>query len=146
MWSFVRHKGNDIWLWASRAARRGLAICRRTRQVVGYAVGKRTIETCRRLWRSIPIKHRRKHCFTDFWQAYFAVIPDEQHTACDKGDGETCYIERFNNTLRQRLGRLVRRTLSFSKCEWMHEACIRLFLWRYNTERAIVYLQSVKQP
>jgi insertion element IS1 protein InsB len=138
MWSFVRHKGNDIWLW--------LAICRRTRQVVGYAVGKRTIETCRRLWHSIPVGYRCKHCFTDFWKAYFAVIPKEQHTACDKGDGETCYVERFNNTLRQRLGRLVRRTLSFSKCEWMHETSIRLFLWRYNIERRQAYLQKVRQP
>ncbi|MGK7915046.1 MAG: IS1 family transposase, partial [Prochloraceae cyanobacterium] len=32
-----------------------------------------------------------------------------------KGTGLTSYIERFNNTLRQRVSRLVRDTLSFSK-------------------------------
>ena len=35
--------------------------------------------------------------------------------------------ERFNNILRQRLGRFVRKTLSFSKCDLMHELCLRLF-------------------
>ena len=49
-----------------------------------------------------------------------------------KGDGETGHIERFNNVLRQRLARFVRRTLSLSKIDMMHEACSRLFLRAYN--------------
>lgn len=36
------------------------------------------------------------------------------------------------NTLRQRLGRFVRKSLSFSKSEEMHEVCLRLFLHSYN--------------
>jgi IS1 family transposase len=31
------------------------------------------------------------------------------------GSGKTNHIERFNNTMRQRISRLVRKTLSFSK-------------------------------
>lgn len=69
---------------------------------------------------------------TDFWEAYNKVIPDEQHTACGKGSGQTAHVERWNNTLRQRLGRFVRKSLSFSKSETMHEICLRLFLHRYN--------------
>jgi hypothetical protein len=72
----------------------------------------------------------------DFWAAYQAVIPDEQHTAVGKEAGETVHVERWNNTLRQRLARLVRMTLSFSKSVVMHEACLLLFLHRYNRERA----------
>jgi IS1 family transposase len=34
-----------------------------------------------------------------------------------KETGETAHIERLNNTWRQRLSRLVRQTLSFSKKE-----------------------------
>ena len=45
------------------------------------------------------------------------------------------HIKRFNNTLHQRLGRFVRRTLSFSKTDTMHENCLRLFLHEYNTQR-----------
>jgi hypothetical protein len=43
------------------------------------------------------------------------VIPQEQHTAVGKETGETAHVERWNNTLRQRLARFVRMTLSFSR-------------------------------
>ena len=42
------------------------------------------------------------------------------------------------NTLRQRLARFVHMTLSFSKSALMHEACLLLFLHRYNLDRAIL--------
>lgn len=41
-------------------------------------------------------------------------------------------MERFNLTLRQRVGRLVRKTLSFSKSPLMHLLCLRLFIDSYN--------------
>ena len=47
---------------------------------------------------------------------------------CDKSEGETCHVERWNCTLRQRLGRFVHKTLSFSKCDRMHELALRLFI------------------
>ncbi|PSO81021.1 MAG: hypothetical protein BRC44_05585 [Cyanobacteria bacterium QS_4_48_99] len=49
-----------------------------------------------------------------------------------KNTGLTAHVERWNNTLRQRLARFVRRTLSFSKSELMHENALRLFFHRYN--------------
>jgi insertion element IS1 protein InsB len=67
-----------------------------------------------------------------------AVIPEEQHFAVGKETGETVHVERWNNTLRQRLARFVRMTLAFSKSVLMHEACLLLFLHRYNRERAIL--------
>jgi len=45
----------------------------------------------------------------------------------------------LNNTLRQRLGRLVRQTLSFSKSLVTHTACLHLFLHRYNLARAATF-------
>jgi insertion element IS1 protein InsB len=132
LWSFVAKKMNQAWIW--------IALCRRTRQVVAYAIGDRSEQTCRRLWVSIPNVYRAGHCYTDFWAAYQAVIPEEQHTAVGKETGETAHVERWNNTLRQRLARFVRKTLSFSKSLVMHEACLRLFLHRYNLERAIVLM------
>ncbi|MEJ7711713.1 MAG: hypothetical protein WKF84_18070 [Pyrinomonadaceae bacterium] len=42
---------------------------------------------------------------SDFWEAYQLVIPSPQHTAAGKESGETAHVERWNNTLRQRLGR-----------------------------------------
>jgi len=72
--------------------------------------------------------------FTDYWKAYQAVIPNEQHNPVGKETGETAHVERWNNILRQHLARFVRKTLSFSKCVKRHETCLKLFLYRYNTD------------
>ena len=124
LWSFVLKRASKRWVW--------IALCRATRQVVAYFVGDRSRESCRELWGRIPTAYRRGRCFTDFWEAYSPVIPAGQHTAAGKESGFTSRVERWNNTLRQRLARFVRRTLSFSKSEAMHETCLRLFLHRYN--------------
>ena len=46
--------------------------------------------------------------------------------------GKTSYIERFNNTLRQRVSRLDRKTLSFSKSLENHIGAIWYFIHHYN--------------
>ena len=132
LWSFVFAKRNKVWLW--------LALCRRTRQVVAYALGDRSEATCRLLWNRIPKGYRHKRTFTDFWEAYFAVVPERHHWPVYKDEGETNHIERFNNTLRQRLARFVRKTLSFSKCFFMHECCVKLFLYDYNQRQAAKWM------
>ena len=99
--------------------------------------------TCRKLWDAIPEAYRYGTWYTDFWKAYAAVIPDDQHEAVGKETGETAHIERFNNTLRQRLARFVRKTLSFSKSQLMHEICLRLFIWRYNMDIRDKYMQAL---
>jgi IS1 family transposase len=124
LWSFVLKRARKRWIW--------IALCRATRQVVAYVIGDRSQVSCRQLWERVPIAYKSGHCYTDFWEAYSLVIPDEQHTAAGKVTGLTAHVERWNNTLRQRLGRFVRKSLSFSKSEEMHEICLRLFLHRYN--------------
>ena len=124
LWSFVQRRSNARWVW--------IALCRQTRQIVAYYVGDRTEASCRRLWQRVPVEYRPSHCYSDFWAAYQAVIPKEQLTPVGKDSGQTNHVERWNNTLRQRLARFVRKTLSFSKCEIMHDACLLLFLHRYN--------------
>ena len=108
-------------------------------RVVAFVIGDRSAATCQRLWEKIPEAFRQAHCFSDFWEAYQLVIPPEQHTACGKESGETAHVERWNNTLRQRLARFVRKTLSFSKSDVMHEICLFLFLHRYNNELALSF-------
>jgi IS1 family transposase len=130
LWSFVFKKSNQAWIW--------IVLCRKTRQVVAYAVGDRSKETCKKLWNALPEAYRSGYCYSDFWAAYQSIIPEEQHTAVGKETGETAHIERWNNTLRQRLGRFVRKTLSFSKLTLMHNVCLSLFLHRYNLERAVI--------
>ncbi|HCK81814.1 MAG TPA: IS1 family transposase [Candidatus Competibacteraceae bacterium] len=125
LWSFVGHRRRGVvWLW--------LALCRRTRQIVAYALGPRDDVTARLLWERIPPAYRRGLLCTDHLESYHNVLPAQQHRACYPKRGLTNHVERFNNTLRQRLGRFVRKTLSFSKSLPMHEIVIRLFLHQYN--------------
>lgn len=130
LWSFVFKKENKAWVW--------IVLCRKTRQVIAYVIGDRSEDTCQKLWNSVPSAYSAGHCYTDFWSAYQAVIPKKQHTPVGKETGETAHVERWNNTLRQRLGRFVRKTLSFSKSTVMHYICLSLFLHRYNLDRASI--------
>ena len=106
-------KDHQRWLWT--------AMCRRTRHIVGFAIGERGKATCRRLWESIPDDYKHCHTFSDFWHAYQHVFPAETHHGVGKETGETAHMERWNNTLRQRVGRYVRQTLSFSKSDEYHD-------------------------
>src|SRR5215210_3947369 len=129
LWSFVLKRARKRWIW--------IALCRASRQVVAYVIGDRSQVSCRQLWERIPAAYKRGHCYSDFWEAYALVIPAEQHTAAGKETGLTAHVERWNNTLRQRLGRFVRKSLSFSKCDAMHDICLRLFLHDYNCSLAL---------
>ena len=67
-------------------------------------------------YHSLPATYRQgAFCYTDFWESYPKVFPHNRHGAVGKETGLTNLIERFNNTLRQRIFCLVRKTLSFSK-------------------------------
>jgi IS1 family transposase len=108
MWSFVGNEGNKQWTW--------LAIDVFTKEVVEVYIGKRDQTGARGLWDSLPAIYRQcaVSC-TDFWSAYEIVFPQKRHRAFGKDTGQTNYIERFNNTMRQRVSRLVRKTFPFSK-------------------------------
>ena len=74
--------------------------------------------------------------YTDQYVAYRGVIPAAQHKAITKLARKTNHIEQFNNTLRQRISRLVRSTLAFSKKVENHIGAIRYFIYHYNLTRA----------
>jgi insertion element IS1 protein InsB len=127
MWSFVDCKKNEVYIW--------LAIDRKSRKIVGCFVGDRTRKSARKLWASLPeIYQQRAFAYTDFWQAYKTVIPPKRHKAVAKETGLTNHIERLNNTFRQRVSRLVRESLSFSKKLNNHIGAVWYFIHGYNTE------------
>jgi insertion element IS1 protein InsB len=49
---------------------------------------------------------------------------------------KTNHCERFNNTLRQRVSRLVHEALSFSKKLGNHVGAIKMFICHYNLTKA----------
>lgn len=126
MWSYVGKKKNKKWIW--------LAIDRNSGQIVGIHVGDRKRKDAKKLWKSLPGVYRQcAVCYSDYWEAYEKVIPEYRHRAVGKESGQTNHIERFNCTLRQRVSRLVRKTLSFSKKEDNHIRSIRYFIWKFNS-------------
>ena len=126
LWAFVYCRGNERWLWT--------ALCRRPRQIVAFVVGDRSAQTCRRLWAAIPPPYRRCRTYTDFWKAYQAVLPERTHHPVGKETGQTAHQEHWYLTLRQRVSRFVRKTLSFSKSEANHELITRWFIILYNLQ------------
>jgi insertion element IS1 protein InsB len=132
LWSFVLKKSQKQWVW--------LAIDRATKEIVGVYVGDRSRESAQGLWDSLPSIYRQcAVSYTDFWEAYETVFPAERHHAVGKESGQTNHIERFNCTLRQRVSRLVRKALSFSKKLENHVGAIWYFVHHYNaTLRAAV--------
>ena len=88
MWSFCQKKKDKQWVW--------LAIHRRTRQIVGLFIGDRSVSSARGLWESLPKNYRNaKKVYTDFWESYLKVIPEESHLPSEKGSGKTNLIERL---------------------------------------------------
>jgi insertion element IS1 protein InsB len=96
----------------------------------------RSRDSAKELWANIPEVYREQATFhTDQYEAYTGVIPAERHSAITKKARKTNHIERFNNTLRQRVSRLVRETLSFSKKLANHIGAIKHFIRYYNLIR-----------
>jgi insertion element IS1 protein InsB len=127
LWSFVGRRADKQWLW--------LAFDKESRQVIAFFVGDRSRASARKLWGRLPAAYRERATFySDDWEAYKGVIPPARHQVCGKESGLTSGIERFNCTLRQRVSRLVRKSLSFSKKLANHIGAIKYFICHYNQE------------
>ncbi len=129
MWSFVQKKEQTRWVWT--------AMCRRTRQRVAFVRGDRSKATCLRLWKEIPEEYKHCHTFSDCWHVYRYMFPVQTHRCVGKETGETAHMERWNNTLCQRLGRYTRQTLSFSKSDEYHHLMTLGFIVQYNSSLSL---------
>lgn len=104
-----------------------------TRQVIAFHVGDRSGQSAAALWEKIPAVYQQHAVFyTDHHASYLDVIPSAQHRAISKLARMTNHVEWFNCTLRQRVSRLVRSTLSFSKNLANHIGAIKYFICHYN--------------
>jgi IS1 family transposase len=123
--SFVKHQKNKPWWW--------LAMDVKTKPVIAFSVGDRSQRRARKRWKAIPEVYKQKAIFyTDQYAGYPAIIPATQPQAISKQFRKTNHIERLNGTLRQRISRWVRATLSFSKKLANHTGAIHYFICHYN--------------
>ena len=129
MWSFVAKRKNVKYIW--------IALHTATRQVIAFHVGDRSRESAKKLWEKIPDWLKKMCLFhTDDWDSYKTVLPEESHEY-SKQKKYTNHLERLNNTIRQRVSRLVRETLSFSKRLENHIGALKYFFCHYNLDRQL---------
>jgi insertion element IS1 protein InsB len=131
-WSFVKRKAHKPWVW--------IAMDKQTRHIMAFHVGDRSHDSAKQLWATLPAVSREHAMFsTDQYAVYTGSIPAARHKAITKHARKTNHIERFNNTPRQRVSRLVRDTLAFSTKLANHLGAIKYFLCHYNLTRAAAF-------
>jgi len=129
LWSFVGKKANRQWVWVAMDAT--------TRQVIAFQVGDRSGQSAEALWEKIPAVYQERALFyTNQYETYKGILPPAQHRAITMLARKTNHVEHFNCTLRQRVSRLVRATLSFSKKLANHVGAIRDFICDYNLTKS----------
>lgn len=133
-WSFVHSKATPVWIWAALGPqiKTWLEVRRRTRQVVSFAIGDRSLATGKQLWLNTPSDYQNSYPYSDYWQPYLGFLDLDCHYQCYKDEGQTNHIERFWATLRNRLGRLTRKTLSFSKALETLKDILTVCVYHYN--------------
>jgi insertion element IS1 protein InsB len=120
MWSFVKRKQNQRWLWHAIDHHRG--------KVLAYVFDRRQDEAFLKL-KALLEPFGITRYYTDYWGAYTRHIDADQHVP---GKRNTQKIERKHLTLRARIKRLARKTICFSKSVQMHDIVIGLFVNRYE--------------
>lgn len=117
MWSFVGNKKQQRWLWYAWEPR--------LKRIIAHAFGNRSKKTLRKLLGLLSGFNVAFWC-TDNFSAY-ELLPGKKHIT---GKLYTQRIERENLNLRNRLKRLNRKTLGYSKSAERHDKIIGTFIER----------------
>ena len=125
LWSFVQSNKQQRWLWH--------AIDHRSGNVLAYVLAPHEDSALLHL-KELLAPFSVGHFYTDGWGAYLRLLDAQIHTV---GKANTQKIERKHLTLRTRIKRLARKTICFSKSEWMHDIVIGLFINREEFGRTI---------
>ena len=105
MCSFVGRRERKVWTWT--------VLCRRTRQIVACVVGDRGEETCRKLWEAILRLIVLVIVTVICGQHIVWFFPKDKHQSVGKRKGQLAHIERWHNTVRQRLAVMLARVCHF---------------------------------
>ena len=109
-----------------------MALCTQTKQIVAYHIGKGFQADCENFYSKLVEEYLDLKSYSDCNSCYESVFSSMTHRCTSKKEGKTNHIERFNLTLRQKLSRLIRKTLSYSKSLENLEASLGIFIYDYN--------------
>ena len=117
LWSYVGNKENVTWIT--------YAIERNSKQVIDFALGRKTTEKIRPLINKLLLLEPNK-IYTDRLNIYPSLIPKSIHRRFQYC---TNMIERNNLTLRSHIKRLSRKTICFSRNINYLEAHLKIYFW-----------------
>lgn len=115
--TFVKSKIRKRWIV--------YAIRKDTKQVVDFAIGRRTNRKLRKITDTLILSNAAK-VFTYKLPNYKHLLPATIHSTKYRGAN---HIERKNLTLRTHLKRLSSRTICFSRSTAMLHACLKIYFW-----------------
>jgi insertion element IS1 protein InsB len=116
MWSFVKSKSNQRWLW--------LAIDHSNGVILAYTFGKRKDEVFKEFKKILkPFKISMFYSYN--FGSYKKYLDSDEHKI---GKANMQKMERKNLTIRTRAKRLARKSICFSKSEEMHDIVIGLVI------------------
>lgn len=103
-----------------------------SQQILSFHLGSRDKESATTVLGKVPF-YIRKHAllYTDAWKAYKKIASPERHIYSDK-KGFANKLEGFNNFMRQRCSRSVRKTTAFSKKLNNHEGSVKNLIKYHN--------------
>ena len=119
-------KESNIWLT--------YAINRKSKSIISYSIGRRNNATM--IDAILPVLNLHpKRVYTDKYPVYKSIIPKD---VLSNQSRKTNTIERMNLTIRNRISRFSRRTLSFPKSLRMTNACVLLFFQTINWQFKLI--------
>lgn len=112
----------------------------KTRQIRAFHLGTRSRKSAAALWAKTPESAQHHAMFhPEQYDVYTGVLAAAPPPAISQQARQTKHIERFHNTLRQPMSRLLRASLSCSKQLAHHSGALRGFLCNDNPEKAVAF-------
>jgi len=118
--TYIKNKSKECWVI--------YALDKQNGQVVDLKVGKRTKKNLKRVIDTLLLA-KCKQIYTDGLNIYHQIIPGAKHKVKRYGTNK---IERKNLNLRTHLKRLNRKTICYSKNQFLLEACLKIYFWYHN--------------
>ena len=119
---------DELMTYIGRKDRRicvAYAIDRKSKQIVGFSVGRRNRVTLQSVVNTLLLSNATE-IRTDKFSLYYSLIPEAIHKVKKRG---TNTIERMNLTLRTHLKRLNRRSIAYSKSLSVLSAILKIYFW-----------------
>lgn len=121
--TYCGNKGNESWLM--------YAINQQTGKVIDFCIGRRRKENVKKVV-DILLQLYPKKIHTDRLNLYSGLIPKTIHSVFQFSTNK---IERYNLTLRTHLKRLSRKTICFTKNDFILECCVKLYFCKKQAVR-----------